>query len=112
MSLVRIKDKAQITLPVEVRRRLGVGTGDYVKIEMRGGEAVITPQSVLDRLPTFELSEEGERMLEEALDDVRAGRVKSYDSVEALIEDLHRGVWEEGDHESEEDSGDTTEEDS
>jgi len=38
------------------------------------------------------LSQQGEQMLQEALDDVQAGRVEEYDDVESLIEDLHREV--------------------
>ena len=31
--LAKITSKGQMTLPVEVRRALGVGTGDFVRIE-------------------------------------------------------------------------------
>lgn len=95
MPLVRIKDKAQITLPVEVRRQLGVGTGDYVKIEMRDGEAVIKPQLVADRFPTVRLSAEGQRRVEEAEAEIEAGRGQTYNNVEDLIEDLHRATQDE-----------------
>lgn len=40
--------------------------------------------------PEVKLSAEGERMLQEGLDDIAAGRVRSYDTVEDLIADLHR----------------------
>ena len=92
MPLVRVKDKAQITLPLAVRRQLGVKTGDYVKIEMRDGEAVIKPQLVADRFPTVRLSAEGKRLVAEAEEDEREGRMRRYATVEAMIEDLHRGT--------------------
>jgi KDO2-lipid IV(A) lauroyltransferase len=44
---------------------------------------------------SVELSEQGERMLNEALDDVKAGRVAGHDSAEPLIADLHRETDEE-----------------
>ena len=47
------------------------------------------PPSPGAELPTVELSEEGERLLEEALEDVRAGRVTVHDSVESLLAELH-----------------------
>jgi hypothetical protein len=49
----------------------------------------LTPRTVTDKFPTFELSEEGERMVEEALEDVRQGRVYTANSVEEMIEALH-----------------------
>ena len=36
MPLVKIKEKGQVTLPAKIRRGVGLGTGDYVKIEMEG----------------------------------------------------------------------------
>lgn len=40
-------------------------------------------------VPTVRLSEAGERMLDEALADVKARRVRKYDSVDDLIADVH-----------------------
>ena len=89
MSLVRVRDKAQITLPAKLRRELGIKQGDYLEARIEDNEIVLVPQAVLDRFPVGELSEEGERMLQEGLDDIKAGRVKSFDNVEDLIADLH-----------------------
>lgn len=91
MSLVRVKSKAQITLPLEVRRKLGVSTGDYLKVEVRGGEVILKPQAVADRFPTVRLSAEGQRLVEEAEAEIREGRGQRYSNVEELIEDLNRG---------------------
>lgn len=41
------------------------------------------------QVSTVRLSEAGERMLDEALDDAKAGRVRRYDNVDDLIADLH-----------------------
>ncbi|PIR91688.1 hypothetical protein COX74_01305 [bacterium (Candidatus Gribaldobacteria) CG_4_10_14_0_2_um_filter_41_16] len=48
------------------------------------------PKAILDKLPTFELSLAGEAMLQEALSDVKAGRVKKFDNIKDLISDLHK----------------------
>jgi hypothetical protein len=47
------------------------------------------PRKKLRQVPEVELSEEGERMLDEAEADVAAGRVREYDYVAELIDDLH-----------------------
>ena len=89
MPLVRVRDKAQVTLPAKIRRTLSIHEGDYLQVDVEGGRIVMSPQAVIDKLPWVELSEEGERMVQEALDDVAAGRVTEHDTVESLIADLH-----------------------
>lgn len=88
MPLVRVKDKAQITLPVKVRRALGIEQGDYLEVAVEGSRIVLTPQALLTKLPPVSLSPAGEEMLREGLEDLREGRVREHDSVDALIEEL------------------------
>ncbi len=38
-----ISSKGQVTVPVEVRRRLGVGAGDKVEFVFEGGQTVVKP---------------------------------------------------------------------
>ena len=89
MPLVRVKDKAQITLPAKVRRTLGIEEGDYLEVQLEGNRIVLIPQTVMAKLPPVTLSRGGEQMLEEALEDVRQGRVREHGDVESLIEELH-----------------------
>ena len=44
----KVTSKGQITLPVAVRRRLGVKSGDGVLFRMRGKEIAVEPQGVED----------------------------------------------------------------
>jgi AbrB family looped-hinge helix DNA binding protein len=89
MSLVRVKTKAQITLPLGIRQALGIEEGDYLQVAVQGNKVVLTPQALLAKLPPVTLSSEGEAMLQEALADVREGRVRAHNSVDDLIDDLH-----------------------
>ena len=43
-----ISKKGQITLPAEVRKRLGLETGDTVIAEEKNGELVLRPAAVLE----------------------------------------------------------------
>lgn len=90
MSAIRVKDKAQITLPVRVRKALGIKEGDYLNVSLENGRVVLTPQLMLDKVPEGNLSAEGLRMLEEAREDVREGRIKQFDDMTSLIEELKR----------------------
>ena len=54
-NLVRIQEKGQVTLPAEVRRKLGLKKGDLVAVTETPEGVLITPQEViamkaLDRL--------------------------------------------------------------
>jgi AbrB family looped-hinge helix DNA binding protein len=40
----KVTSKGQVTLPVEVRRRLGVKTGDHIRFIQRGREIVLVSE--------------------------------------------------------------------
>jgi AbrB family looped-hinge helix DNA binding protein len=88
MVAIRVKDKAQITLPARVRKALGIKEGDYLQVSVHEGKVVLTPQLMLDKLPEVTLSAEGERMLEEALEDERQGRVREFPDMASLVAEL------------------------
>ena len=94
MRLVRVKGKAQVTLPSQVRRALDIEEGDYLEVQVDGDRIVLIPQAVIAKRPPAALSERGEAMLEEALEDVKTGRVREHGSVESLLDGLH----DEADH--------------
>jgi AbrB family looped-hinge helix DNA binding protein len=69
MPLVKIQPKGQVTLPSKLRQQAGIGVGDYVEVIQEGNRIVLIPQEVAPRHPAIDAA------LEEALADVRAGRV-------------------------------------
>lgn len=90
MSLVKVKHKAQITLPANLRKALNIEEGDYLDIEIEHNKVTLTPQTIMDKISPITLSEKGEQMLNEALEDVKAGKVKEFKNVDELIKDLHK----------------------
>jgi AbrB family looped-hinge helix DNA binding protein len=46
-KLVRIQDKGQVTLPADVRRKLGLKKGDFVAVIETDGGVLISPQQVV-----------------------------------------------------------------
>jgi AbrB family looped-hinge helix DNA binding protein len=46
-KLVRIQEKGQVTLPADIRRRLGLKKGDLVAVEGTPEGVLITPQEVV-----------------------------------------------------------------
>ena len=79
MSLVRVKDKGQVTLPARLRARHGLSVGDYVEVREEGDRIVLVPQTVAPR------HKEIDAALAEAIEDERGGRVSPpFDTVAAL----------------------------
>ena len=90
MSLVQVREKAQITLPSKIRKSLGIKQGDYLEAEVEGNKIVLIPKILVDKAETVILSKKGEEMLDEALNDVRKGNLKKFDNVQELIDDLNK----------------------
>ena len=90
MSLVQVREKAQITLPSKIRKSLGIKQGDYLEAEVEGNKIVLIPKVLVDKAETVILSKKGEEMLNEALEDVKKGNVRKFDNVEHLINDLKK----------------------
>jgi len=92
----KVTRHGQITLPLPVRKSLGIEEGDLVEIEVIDEQAVLVPKKLVDKSQTYFWTkkwQEGER---EADVDIKAGRFKVFDSVEGLVKDLEGVVRDEG----------------
>lgn len=81
MALVKVKEKFQVTLPVSVRERAGIGLGDILEIKVRGRKITLTPKSAIDR------------ELAKSLDDFKAGRfIGPFKTARSAIRALRRAA--------------------
>jgi AbrB family looped-hinge helix DNA binding protein len=49
MTLVRVSDKGQVTLPAEIRRKLGIKSGSRMEVDVRDDNVILKPEgSVMD----------------------------------------------------------------
>jgi len=90
MPTTKVTRHGQITLPASVRKQLGIEEGDLVEIEVEDERAVLMPKKLVDKNQAYFWTkkwQEGER---EADEDIKAGRVKTFDSVDEFIKDLDR----------------------
>ena len=84
----KVTRHGQVPLPASIRRELGVEEGDLVEIEVIDDRAVLMPKKLVDKSHAYFWTkrwQEGER---EAEEDIKAGRVKVFDSVDELVKDL------------------------
>ena len=47
-ELVRVKDKFQVTIPVEVRASISIQTGDYLEASVYEGGILLRPKRISD----------------------------------------------------------------
>ena len=84
----KVTRHGQITLPVSVRKQLGIEEGDFIEIRVMAEQAVLMPKKLADKNQAFFWTKEWQEAEQEADDDIRAGRVKTFGSVEELTKDL------------------------
>lgn len=80
MPLVRIRDKAQVTLPKQIMRDHDLRVGDVIDVEVSGNTLRLTPKSAVDR------------DILQGRADRKAGRGKEFDSAEEMIAYLHKSA--------------------
>ncbi len=90
MPTTKVTRHGQITLPASVRKLLGIEEGELVEIDVEDEKAVLMPKKLVDKSQAYFWTkkwQEGERAADE---DIKAGRVKTFDSVDELIKDLEQ----------------------
>jgi AbrB family looped-hinge helix DNA binding protein len=90
-ALVKVTRHGQVTLPASVRKRLGVEEGDLVEIDVEDDRVVLVPKRLIDKSQSYFWTKKWQAAEREASDDIKNGRVKTFDSVEALVKDLESG---------------------
>ena len=84
MNLVKIRDKYQITIPENVRKKLHCEVGGLLSISLRGSEIVLKPMAIEEKY-----SEEELNTLERLFKNARnRGRIMSADEFKKHQEKL------------------------
>ena len=89
--LVQLDQTGQLALPASLRRAVRLEPGDYVEVKLVGDSLVLTPKVLVDKSQAYFWTEAWQAGERQADADIAAGRVKSFDSAEALIDELEAG---------------------
>ena len=87
-TLVKVARSGQITIPVAIRQALNIQEGDYVEVSLVDDKVVLVPKQVVDKSQAYFWTEEWQTAEREADEDIHAGRVRVFESVEELLADL------------------------
>jgi len=93
-ELIRLRKKAQLTLPLSVRRKLGIEEGDFVDVQVRDGEIVLKPKKLVDKEQAWFWTERWQQGEKEAEKDIKAGRIYRFPDADSTIAALNEEVKE------------------
>jgi antitoxin MazE len=84
----KVTRNGQITLPSSVRKDLGIEEGDLIEIEIVDEKAVLVPKRLVDKNQAYFWTKKWQESEKAADEDIKAGRVKTFNSAGELIKDL------------------------
>lgn len=88
--VVTLRPNGQITLPSELRERVGARTGDVFVADVEDDALVLRPKRLVDASQAWFWTPEWQKAEREADADIKAGRVYRANNVEELIASLKR----------------------
>lgn len=89
MSLVKIKEHYQITIPNSLRKNLNIAVGDYMELEKKGGEIILRPVKIVHPEEAYFYSKEWQQGEAEADKDITQGDVLGpFDNLEDSLNAL------------------------
>ena len=63
MPYVKVGPRHQITIPLEVRKEIGIDAGDMLEIISQKGKVLLVPTQMVEKAPVPKLSEEEQKLL-------------------------------------------------
>lgn len=89
MSVVKITRNGQVSIPKEIRERLGIEEGDLIEMIEQDGRIVMVPKRLIDADQAWFWTKEWQEKEREADEDIRAGRVSGpFKNVDELLKHL------------------------
>ncbi len=87
-AYTKVTRHGQITLPSSVRKQLDIQEGDLVEVVVENERVVLLPKQIVDRSQAYFWATAWQAAEKAATEDIRAGRVKTFKTVEELAKDL------------------------
>lgn len=86
----KVTRHGQITLPAPVRKELGIEEGDLIEVTVEGDRAMLLPKKLIDKSQAYFWTKEWQDAEKEASEDIKAGRVMTFNTAEELFKDLDK----------------------
>jgi len=85
---VRVAHRGQITLPSSLRKAAQIQEGDYLRFMVEDGIISVVVQKLVDRDQAYFWTREWQEGERKADEDIRMGRLKTFDSIDDLLAEL------------------------
>ena len=96
-ELISVRKKGQVTLPLSMRKKLGIADGSIVLSKIVDDTIVLVPQETVDRDQAWFWKERWQKLEAEADRDVAEGRTKTFASVEELFHEIEGAAQADAD---------------
>jgi len=87
-ELISVRKKGQVTLPLSMRKKLGIEEGSVILSKIIDDTIVLVPQEMVDRDQAWFWKERWQKLEAEADKDIAEGRTLTFDSVEDLFHEI------------------------
>lgn len=87
-QISEIRTNSQITIPKQIMKKLLLKEGDKIEFEVKEDEIVIRPVLIIDKTQSWFWTKKWQKAEREADEDIKAGKVKTFDEVDSLTKDL------------------------
>lgn len=87
-ELVKVRQKGQLTLPLSMRKKLGITEGSVVMSKIVDDTIVLIPQDMVDRDQAWFWKDRWQKLEAEADRDISEGRTKTFETVEDLYHEI------------------------
>ncbi len=87
-TLIKVTRNGQITIPAAIRKALSIKEGDHIEVSVADDRVILIPKQLVDKSQAYFWTEEWQAAEREANEDIGAGRVAVFESVDELLADL------------------------
>lgn len=87
-ELIKVRIKGQVTLPLSMRKKLGIENGSIVLSKIVDNAIVLVPQETVDRDQAWFWKDRWQKLEAEADRDISEGRTMTFNSVEDLFHEI------------------------
>lgn len=87
-ELISVRKKGQVTLPLSMRKKLGIADGSIVLSKIVDNAIVLVPQETVDRDQAWFWKARWQKLEAEAGRDIAEGRTMTFDTAEDLFHEI------------------------
>lgn len=91
MALTKVTRNGQVTIPIEMRRQVGIDEGDFIELDVVGDHLILVPKKLIDKSQTYFRTCEWQAAEREAQVGIDEGRVQEFSTIDELLAGLHSG---------------------